>query len=302
MKIIDIHVHVFPEISGITQGQPLSSTTLGRAKIGNKETQFLLPEFENSNSPVDVYLRYMNWLGIDKAILMANPYYGYHNDYFSESIKKYPNKFKGVALVDPLKGELAAEELAAIYEDGTLFGFKIEVNSTFQCNPQGKLKDAIFDPVWNCINQYKQPVFIHALRDCDLADVNKLSKQYKNIDFIMCHMGADACFTDHVNSGNYAELLKLVKETNNVYLDTSSVPFYFDEEYPFPTSVEIIEKAYKVVGAEKIMWSSDYPGMCNFATLKQLINLVKLQCKNISEQDKELIMGKNAEKLFFSNK
>lgn len=277
MKIIDIHVHVFPRIAGITQGQPLSSTTLGKAKIGNKETQFLLPEFENSNSPIEVYVQYMDWLGIDKAILMANPYYGYHNDYFVEAIKKYPGRLKAVALVDPLKGESGACELAQIYENSDPFGFKIEVNSTFQCNTNGRMTDKVMEPIWECVNQYEQPVFIHELRDCDLDDTLKLSNKYKKVKFIICHMGADSCFGNNIRKENYDILLDAVKRSENIYLDTSSVPFYFNEEYPFPTSVRIIEKAYNTVGAERIMWSSDYPGMCNFATLQQLINLVKNQ-------------------------
>ena len=299
MKIIDIHVHVFKKIAAITEGQPLTSTKLGMAKIGNIEKQFLLPEFENSNSPIEVYIQYMKWLNIDKAILMANPLYGYHNDYFIESIKKYPDKLKGVAYVDPLKGETAAYELSNIYKEGHLFGFKIEVNSTFQCNPNARMTDDIMLPIWECINTYHQPVFIHALRDCDINDIVKLANHYKNIKFIICHMGADACFGKYINKGNYISLLEQISKSDNIYLDTSSVPFYFNEEYPFPTSVQIIEKAYKKLGAEKIMWSSDYPGMCNMATLQQLINLVKLQCKNIPYNDIEKIMGENAYQLFF---
>lgn len=302
MKIIDIHVHVFQKIAAITDGQPLTSDKLGMAKIGNRYEQFLLPEFENSNSPVEVYIQYMNWLGIDKAILMANPYYGYHNEYFIDSIKKYPEKLKGVALVDVLKGEKAAEELEQIYKKTNLFGFKFEINSTFQCNRNGRMIDKIIEPIWECINKYKQPVFIHALRECDIQDIVALSNRYKNINFIVCHMGADACFSKEANKNVYEYLLDEVSKRDNIYMDTSSVPFYFKdkEEYPYETSVNIIEKAYKKLGGDKIMWSSDYPGMCNWATLRQLINLVKIYCKNIPDVDKEKIMGLNAENLFFN--
>ena len=45
------------------------------------------------------------------------------------------DRLRGVALVDIMKGQEAARELASIYDQGILFGFKVEVDSTFQCAP-----------------------------------------------------------------------------------------------------------------------------------------------------------------------
>ena len=79
---------------------------------------------KNTSSPVETLIGYMEWCGIDRALLMPNPYYGYHNDYFIESVKKYPEKLRAVALVDLLKGEKAAKELADIYDTTELFDLK----------------------------------------------------------------------------------------------------------------------------------------------------------------------------------
>ena len=111
--IIDIHAHVCDTLAAITQGEPLRSLRYGLAQIGNRKVQFFPPSFENSNSPVEALIAQMNASGVDKALLMANPYYGYTNDYFIESVNKYPDRLKGIALVDLLKGKEAAEELEA---------------------------------------------------------------------------------------------------------------------------------------------------------------------------------------------
>ena len=87
----------------------------------------------------------------------------------------------------------------------------------------------------------------------------------------------------------------------NIYADTSTVPVYFEEEYPWLSSVKIIEKAYQTVGAEKLMWASDYPGMLNHGTMKELINLVLNGCKKIPGSQKEKIMYENARRLFFAD-
>lgn len=82
---------------------------------------------------------------------MPNPYYGYHNDYVLEAVRAYPDRLKGIALVDLLRGEEAARELERIYEDTELFGFKVETDSTFQCAPHKHMTDADLMPVWGML-------------------------------------------------------------------------------------------------------------------------------------------------------
>ena len=90
-----------------------------------------------------------------------------------------------------------------------------------------------------------------------------------------------------------------LRNHENVYIDTSTVPDYYEEEYPWKTSVNIIEECYRKVGADKMMWASDYPGTLKKGTLNQLIRLVTEECKNIPESAKEKIMAENARRLFF---
>ncbi len=301
MKIIDIHAHVYEKIAGITEGQPMSSTAMGRVTVGNQERQLLPPSFEYSRSTGEMLIAHMDWCGIEKALLMPNPYYGYHSRYFVENILKYPDRLKGVALVDILKGEKAARELSRYYDDGILFGMKIEVNSTFQCAPETRMSDDKLTPVWDCCNQYRQPVFLHMFRTEDIEDLKFLTKNYPDIVFVICHMGADSCFGKGMPKDNYEEVLEIVKQNKNVYIDTSTVPVYFEEEYPWTSSVRIIEDCYYRVGPEKMMWASDYPGMLNHGTMQQLINLVVTGCTHIPDSHKELIMAENARRLFWNN-
>ena len=58
-----------------------------------------------------------------------------------------------------MKGREAARELASIYDQGILFGFKVEVDSTFQCAPGTRLSGfRAVSPVWtaaiNTISRY----------------------------------------------------------------------------------------------------------------------------------------------------
>ncbi len=300
MEIVDIHAHVYENIAGITNGLPIVSRSYGKASVGNEEKFILPPSFLHSNSTVETLLAHMEYCGVSKAIMMANPLYGYHNVYVAKAAATHESKLKGVALVDVLKGQKAADELENVYRTTSLIGMKIEVNSTFQCAPDTRMTDKRLQPVWECCNAYAQPVFIHLFRTCDVEDFRTLANSYPNISFVACHLGADASFRQGGDSKQYAELLDIISGHANAYADTSTVPDYYEEEYPFQTSIEKIEQAYKTLGPEKLMWASDYPGMLNMATYKQLINLLVNGCKNIPATHKEWIMGQNANRLFFS--
>ena len=59
MNVIDIHAHIYERVAGITRGQPMASTGLGRVAIGNEEVQFLPPSFEQSRSTAEMLI----WTG-----------------------------------------------------------------------------------------------------------------------------------------------------------------------------------------------------------------------------------------------
>lgn len=297
--VIDIHMHIYKKIAGITNGKPMASDAFGRVKIGNKTMQLLPPSFEDSTSRIETLIAYMDWCKIDKALLMPNPFYGYHNDYILESADKYPDRFKGVALVDILEGKKAAEELAGIYENTSLFGFKVESASTFQCAPGKRILEEEFKPVYDCLNSYRQPLFIHMFTKNDVEDIIRMSGLFPHINYIICHMGADACFGKNGNREYFDTILEHAKKRDNIYLDTSTLPEYFTEEYPFTEAVNYVLKAYNYIGPEKLMWASDYPGMLKLATLNQLINYVLVGCKEIPAHHLDRIMGLNAYDLFF---
>lgn len=299
MRIIDIHAHVFPRMAGITNGVPIVSGDYGKALVGNEPRQILPPSFSDSSSTAEMLLAHMEDAGVGQALLMANPFYGYHNSYFQTQVLKYPDRFKGVALVDVLKGRAAADELDHIYDTTGLTGLKIEVNSTFQCAPEARLSDSRLAPVWELCHERKQAVFLHLFRDEDVADLKELVKRYPDISFVLCHLGADASFRSGRVHENFMELLGLVTAYKNVWSDISTVADYFPEEYPFPTAEQLIGQAWAKAGPEKLMWGSDYPGMLKFATYRQLLNLLLNGCKNIPVEHKEMILGRNAANFLF---
>ena len=76
MNVIDIHAHIYERVAGITRGQPMASTDLGRVAIGNEEVQFLPPSFEQSRSTAEMLIAYMDCAVSKRRFLCLIPITG----------------------------------------------------------------------------------------------------------------------------------------------------------------------------------------------------------------------------------
>lgn len=303
MMIIDSHVHIFKKISGVFEGAPLTSMEYGKAKKGNQQFQLLPPSFEACNSTIETLINHLDWCGVDKAVLMPNVFYGYHNEYVHEATEKYPDRFKAVALVDITKGKTAASELYDLIKNKGFYGLKIDTGTALQFMPELMLDDEILEPIFACCNEFSLPVMFHLSRESDLDSLKKISDNFNKIKYIICHFGSESVISDYLKIDERLNLLfNLVLNKSNIWIETSSIHhhIYTKEEYPFTSSRKLIEKAYAVLGPDKIIWGSDYPAILTTATYKQLINYTINGCKKIPEYDMEMIMGKNALNIFWS--
>lgn len=299
MKIIDTHIHLYDFKQGVPGASHMRPLGYGKVCQSGKLGRIAPPSFDDCVSSPEILVEYMDWCHVCKGIIMSNPYYGYFNDYVKKAVQIYPERLKGVALVDVLKGREAADELERIYQEGILFGMAFETANTFMMKPDAGLNDDFMEPIWQCMNAYGQPAFIHMFTKSDIKDVEVLSGNYPDVKFILCHIGADAAWGPNAGASRIAKIYEIITKRDNVFVDLSSIPDYLNEEYPFPTSVRRIQDTWKIIGAEKMLWASDYPGMLTQATYHQLIHMVVSECKEIPMRDKEFIMGLNAKYLLF---
>ncbi len=79
-----------------------------------------------------------------------------------------------------------------------------------------------------------------------------------------------------------------------VWLDMAALPAYSNENYPYPTALELLRKAVELIGSAKILWGSDVPGLLNRATYHQLLDYMVQYSEFLSETDRARILGENA--------
>ena len=128
MIIVDAHIHLVPAWYGFRGGvRAVTAEGYGKVRIqGEGIERCMPPSFITCAVFPDVVLEYMNWVGVDKAVLMQAPVYGVHNEYVAEVLTKYPSKFRGFGLMDP-RDKKAPDKISYLASTLRFCGVKFEV-------------------------------------------------------------------------------------------------------------------------------------------------------------------------------
>jgi len=129
-------------------------------------------------------------------------------------------------------------------------------------------------PVFDVAAKYKIPVLSHSSRSefCTPMLFADIAMRYPEVPVIMGHMGKQHLHYD---------VLPAMRLAENIYLETSGSKLQI-----------LLEKAVEEFGAERVLFGTDGPHELLPAYVARIEDL------NVSEEAKELILGKNAAKLF----
>ena len=313
-RIIDAHIHVIPAFCGERNGTPVHACGYGKVRYSERgnwrtgakrgERRVMPPSFIHTTTLPEVVLEYMEWAGVDGAVLMQSIMYGNHNEYLSDLVKKYPDKFIGAfAFIDPRRGESAIEDLDWIKNDLNLIGVKIEPpDMPFW------LDDEQYNSFWKKMEKLGLIFSVDLGWDSSVNEYNFQVKQLENVikkfpelKVLVQHLGVSYLW-DEDQKPPFLILQKILKlkQYSNVWFDITGLPeFCPTEEYPFPRAQKIIKVVVETIGTDRLIWGSDFPGiLTEDVTYKQTLNLVKNHCTFLTEKQKEMILGGNALNFF----
>jgi predicted TIM-barrel fold metal-dependent hydrolase len=279
LKIIDVHNHIFPR------------------KFRTRREAFFLDEpafqklYQSPKSQLigaKEMLAAMDENRIDTSVIFGFPWkqpdlYIAHNDYICEVVNRYPDRFIGLGCFDP-HSDGAAEETHRCLQQGGLSG--IGELAFYQGGIDRSALDRL-QPVMKICEAHNLPVLIHTNEpighDYPGKTPNTLSQIYRLIDtftqnkIILAHWGGGLFF--------FSLLKKEVKQRlTHVFFDTAASPYLYDPN--------VYRLAADLIGAEKILFGSDYP------LLPPARYFDEMRAAGLSEDEMQKICGRNAARLF----
>jgi predicted TIM-barrel fold metal-dependent hydrolase len=277
LPYIDAHSHVW---SPDTDKWPLAK---GQTKEDLKPPSFTPEELLKLAEPD----------GVGRVVLIQHTiYHGWDNTYLVDCAKRFPGRFSVVGMIDDTR-EAPGARLRDLLPQGVR-GLRI----TPRIRGEKWLDGPGMDALWKTGGQTGQAMC--CLIDAkDLPGVAAMCQKHPGTPVVIDHLariGVDGMIRD----ADVANLCDLAKH-KQVRIKISAFYALGEKQPPYEDLLPLIRRVLDAFGVERCMWASDSPyqiGPPN--TYKASIELVRDRMRGLSAGDKEWLLWKTAEKVYFS--
>jgi predicted TIM-barrel fold metal-dependent hydrolase len=268
-RVIDPHVHVW-------KSDPQYPWAKELAKPPEKDAT---PE---------MLLELMKGAGVEKTVIIQYIGYRWDNRYAADTLKKYPQYFRGVCRVDPESPE-APDDLSRLTEENGFHGVRISPGA----DARGDwIRGPLMLPLWRRCDQLKVPMTVLA-PVARMPDVARLVGSFSDLTVVIDHM-ADSPLAQPKE----LEKLLALKRYPKVFVKVSHTWSLSKQDYPYRDSQAQVKRLYDGFGPQRLMWGTDWPlveGYCGYA---KALALVRDEMGFLNEEDKSWMLSRTVERVW----
>jgi L-fuconolactonase len=275
--IIDIHPHIISDDENAYPPAPL----FGKRSDWSQERP----------STVEALIAAMNEAGVGKAaVVHSSTTYGFDNSYVVDGCNKYPDRLAAVGSVDVVQPD--APERIHEWVGRGLAGLRLFTGgSTKEFDPT-ELEDPRAYPAWELCGELGIPMCIQT-GPIGLPQVTALARRFPNVNIILDHLGRPDVLDGppYANAQSMFELAALP----NIYMKLT--PRIFGDVKKGQASAEtFFPRVVEAFGAARLAWGSNFP--TSPGTLAEILATAQASLSCLSEEDREWIFRKTAQKLY----
>ena len=222
------------------------------------------------------------------VLISHGPYHGFNNDYYTHAVSRHPGIFSVVGAINPSLDRVP-QRMHANHELG-ITGYRIKPNGDahwLQSKPMHAMwKTGAAENIAMCplIN----PKYV--------ADLGPMCRRFPDTTVVIDHCARiDSHHKEELN-----QLCELSKHPN-VYVKISAFYAFGTRKPPYFEQIPKIKQLFESFGPRKLMWASDCPYQLeNGNTYGASISLVRDRLDFLSDTDKDWLLRRTAEKVFFN--
>lgn len=288
-KIIDAHAHLWLKQDTVVDGLPIRTLENGRSLFMGEIRQMVPPFMVDGVNSAEVFLSNMDYAQVSAAVITQEFIDGIQNDYLHEVERRYPNRFLTCGMCEFRKPGFLVQAVELLNQ-----GFRaIKIPAQRLLLPEGRIS-LVNDEMMQMfrIMEQRGAILSIDLADGDLqvGEMEEIIRECPNLKIAIGHFGM-------VTREGWEEQIKLARHPN-VRIESGGITWLFNDEfYPFHGAIRAIRRAADLVGMDKLMWGSDYPRTITAITYRMSYDFV-IKSKELSEADKALFLGKNAEQFY----
>jgi predicted TIM-barrel fold metal-dependent hydrolase len=292
MKIIDAHAHLWLRQEAEVNGLKIKTLDRGRSLFMGEIRQMLPPFMIDGCNSAEIFLSNMDYAQVSGAVITQEYIDGMQNEYLWEVQQKYPNRLLCCGLIDarqPGYSHPAGQLIAQGFQ-----GLKIPAERLLLPDRRVWLTDR---EMMETLRQMEaRDVFLSvdlAPGETQVAEMEEIIQEFPRLRIAIGHFGM-------ANRPRWQAQIRLARYPN-VYIESGGITWLFHNEfYPFPGAVQAIREAIALVGAEKLMWGSDYPRTIVAITYRMSFDFI-LKSNSLTDAEKQSFLGGNAQNFYRLN-
>jgi predicted TIM-barrel fold metal-dependent hydrolase len=272
--IIDFHVHVLPprikqDRSRCVKADRIFASIYAGDKVKIATAEDLIANMDRDEVDVSIIVNYA-WSTHELCVET--------NDYILESVARYPKRFIGFTAVADYNSEKSLSEIERCARGGSR-GIG-ELRPDIQ--PPGLDDREILGPFAALLRKYKLILLTHSSEPVGHTYPGKgkatpdvllsFIAAFPDITIVCAHWGGGLPF--------YSLMPEVKSALVNTYFDTAVSPFLYRPE--------VYRQVSRIVGADKILFGSDYPVMPPGRIIKEI------NASGLSEKEQNSILSGNA--------
>jgi len=277
MNFIDAHSHVW---TTDTENYPLSAGTF-RDRLNPRS--FTATELMQLAEPV----------GVNRVVLIQMSFYGYDNSYMLDMIHKSPKRFVGVAVIDQ-DAKRPDIEMRKLKSQGVR-GFRIYPKNQ---KHETWLSSESMHKMWTTAAQ-ENLAMCCLINPIDLPALSRMCRDFPDTPVVIdhiCRIGVSGTVED-----KEVKALCDMARHKNVTVKISAFYALGKKKSPYHDLAPLIKHVYDAFGPKRLMWATDCPFQAvDGHTYKDSIELIKNGLGFLSGDDKEWLLRRTAESVFFT--
>lgn len=231
----------------------------------------------------------MDYARVSAAVITQEYIDGIQNDYLLEVKARYPDRFLCCGMVDARRPDYLSHAQELINQ-----GFRaIKIPAQRLVTGKGKIM-LTSDEMMEMFRLMERNGIILSIDLADgteqVAEMKEIISEYPTLKIAIGHFGM-------VTREGWQEQIKLARN-RNVMIESGGITWLFNDEfYPFTGAVRAIKESIELVGADKLIWGSDYPRTIVAITYRMSYDFI-VKSDLLSGEEKSLFLGRNAEKFY----
>lgn len=274
---IDAHVHVWtPDV----KKYPLAP--------GFKPDDMKPPSF----TPAEL-MAHAKPCGVDRVTLIQMSFYKYDNSYMLDVIKEYPGVYSGVAIVDHEQPDVATKMLDLAKQG--VRGFRL---NSVSMPPEKYFAQPGIEAMWKLGAQADLKMCLLINPDA-LPVIDKLCEKFPDTPVVVDHFARIGA-TGTIADAELAQLCRLARH-KHTYVKVSAFYALGKKMAPYTDLGPMIRLLCETFGPQRLMWASDCPFQVQQGhTYRDSIDLILKRLDFLSAEDKQYLLKKTAEKVYFA--